>query len=289
MSAPQVAVQPYDFRTGTELSREALQNLRNQCERLAATLTRIMHAYLDSTAEFTVTACEPLSFERYLNELPDNHVLGPVEFSARRPHLWWQMDPALAGAVLGRMLGGEPEALTRRVTPLEAAVLRRFFQEIMDVWSSSWRRMAAWSPIAAPVIAGGGQLQGLVHAGELVRVAMKVEVSGAQGGLDLLLPVSTAQRMVAEEPRSATEPSTVSLAEAGAAQSISIPLAVWVHRGRLPLSELLRLGVGDVIPLGKPLNDPLIVAVRGQPKFLAQAGVRGGRLAARILEPISPA
>lgn len=286
MTLAHAALQPYDFRTGTELSREALSHLRAQCDRLAAALGRVMHAYLDCPTEFAVGACEATSFDRYLAELPELVVLGLVEFGARLPGVWWQMDAALAGAVLGRMLGGPPDGLPRRATGLEMAVLRRFFQELMDVWSTSWRRMAGWSPAAAQVMADGGQLQTVVHASEIVRVTMQVEVANVAGRLDLLLPVGTAQRMVSEEPGpGATETALDVSAASRSAGAITVPVAVVVHRGRLSLSEAMRVSEGDVLALGKPLDEPLTIAVRGQPKFIAQAGVRAGRIAARIIGP----
>ena len=117
---------------------------------------------------------------------------------------------------------------------------------------------------------------------------MDAEVAQVSGRLDLLLPVGTAQRLVGEQSAAEVgrqEPDAVQASRT--ASNIAVPVSVLVHRGRISLTEALNLHEGDVLPLGKPLDDPLTVALRGRAKFLAQAGTRAGRVAARILGPIN--
>ena len=289
-AAADVSLEPYDFRTGTELSREALSHLRVQSDRMAVALSRIMPAYLDCAVDFSLESVTPLTFERYLGELSDETLMGLVKMSARVPDIWWQIDPGPAGAALGRMLGGPPIEIRRTATALEMAVMRRFFQELMDIWASSWQRLRRWNPTVAQVVVGGGQLQTVVHTTELVRVSMQGEVAGVSGDLSVLLPVAAAQRLAGDQTddRPARD-EPIHLHASRTAHAINVPVAIVLHRDRLSLAEALGLRVGDVLSLSKPLDDPLIVTVRGQSKFLAQAGVRGGRIAARIIgSPSAP-
>ena len=279
--------EPYDFRTGTELSREALAQLRGQCERLAGALGRIMNAYLDCPTDFQVLSAEAADLEVYLEELPEAVVLGVVELSTHLPGMWWQIDMPIAGAALGRMLGGPPMQIGHRPTALELAVLKRLLQEVMDVWASTWDRMARWRPVVSSMAADGTALQTAICGGEIVRVRIAAEVSGVEGQVMLCLPVGTAQRMVGEVARQAGRVIDEVRATRAAGQ-ITVPVTVVVHQGHIGLAEVMELAEGDVLPLGKPLDDPLTVTVRGQPKFVAQAGVRAGRVAARILGPAAP-
>jgi len=283
-AADGATVEPYDFRTGTELSREALAQLRDQCERFAGALGRIMNAYLDCPTDFQVLSAEAADLEAYLEELPDAVVLGLVELSTHLPGMWWQLDMPIAGAALGRMLGGLPVQIQRRPTALELAVLKRLLQEVMDVWASTWERMARWRPLVSGMAADGTVLQTAFGGGEIVRVTIAAEIAGAEGRAILCLPVGTAQRMVGEVAR---QPGRMvdEVRASRAAGRITVPVAVVVHRGHISLAEVMELAEGDVLPLGKPLDDPLTVTVRGQPKFVAQAGVRAGRVAARVLGP----
>jgi len=251
------AVERYDFRTGTELSREPLSHLRTQCERLAAALSRVMQAYLDCPTDFGVGAVEAMSFDRYLGELPERALLGLVEMRSRLPGMWWQVDAEVGGTVLGRMLGGEPLEMDRPATALESAVLRRFVQELVDVWASSWPRLARWGPAASQVVADGAQLQAAIHAGEIIRVTFQAEVAQTAGRLALLLPVGTAQRLIAEDGAGDMARQAVDATQASrAATAITVPVAVLVHSGSIPLAEAMQLREGDVLPWASRWTTP---------------------------------
>ncbi len=277
----------YDFRTGTELSREALSQLRGYVEVLAAALGRIMNAYLGCSTEFRVTTAEAEGFEDYLHRFAEGTLMGMVGLTGQDTGMWWQLDGAVGGAALGRMLGGEPIQLTRRVTPLETAVLKRFVAEIVHVWTSTCKPIARCRPEVTDVIADAAGLQTVISATEIVRVDVDVEISGTTGKMSLCLPTATAQRLVTGAHRTDATAAQLRDPDAShAAQRITVPIAALVHRGTIPFARAMGLCEGDVLPLGKPLDDPLIIAVRGHDKFFAQAGMRSGRIAVRVLGPV---
>ncbi len=277
---------PYDFRTGSELSREALSQVQGQIDRLTVTLGRIMNVYLNCPTDFEVLSAEAMTFDVYLEQLGPAPLLGIVELQGHLSAMWWQMDGIAGGAALGRMLGGQPLELDRRATELELAVLRRFLREIVDVWASTSDKLMHWRPELIEVITDGIALQTAMRATEIVRVVISATIAGAQGQICLCLPVETVRSLVAEgSGATIDEPLDTSDASRTTAQ-IAVQVAAIVHRGVISFGDAMALSEGDVVPLGKPLDDPLIISVRGQDKFVAQAGVRSGRLSARILGPI---
>ncbi|MFO8079812.1 MAG: FliM/FliN family flagellar motor switch protein [Armatimonadota bacterium] len=284
-SAGHGATRTYDFRTGSELSREALSQLRMYSERLATALGRIINAYLDSAVRFEVTSVEGRGLEQFLAEVPRYCAMGMVELSGGLPQVLWQLDQELLGPVVGRMLGGAAEPMERPATMLESALLRRFIQEMLDIWSTSWERLGRRGPKVAEVLTESVQLRGKVREGEMVTVEMSAEIAGAVGQMRVAMPVATAQRLVGDqghvEERSGLDEER--LRHSG--ERIVVPVSVILHRTRIKLSEATKLREGDVIPLGKPVTDPMTVCVRGRPKFLARTGTADGRLAARLLGP----
>jgi flagellar motor switch protein FliM len=212
-----------------------------------------------------------------------------VELSGGLPATLWQLDPELLGPVVGRMLGGPAEPLERPATMLEAVLLRRFIQEMIDIWATSWERLGRREPRVTEVLTEAVQLRGKVREGEMVVVEMSAEIAGAGGRMRVALPVATAQRLVGDqgevEERREVDPERVR--QRG--ERIVVPVSVILHRTSIRLSEATKLRAGDVIPLGKPVTDPMTVCVRGKPKFLAQTGTSGGRLAAKLLGPCGAA
>lgn len=290
-------VEPYDFRTGSELSREALSQLRTYCERLAAALGRVISAYLDAPARFEVLEVEGSSLEEMLAETQAGSAVALVELTPPLPTVMLEIDQALIGAVVGRMLGGPPEEIDRPATALECALLARFSQEVMDLFATAWDRLARCRPTVTDVLAETVQLQAGVGSGpgvregETVRVRIPTTISGVEGTMTLWLPVGAAQRLLGDrttqsgKQRLPADEQSLRQMTQRSLKKIVVPVTVILHRSRILLSEAMSLREGDVVPLGKPVGEPALIAVRDQPKFRAETGVMDGRLAAKVLGP----
>jgi flagellar motor switch protein FliN/FliY len=72
---------------------------------------------------------------------------------------------------------------------------------------------------------------------------------------------------------------------------LDIPLEVTVEIGRtrLALRELLQLGPGAVVELGRPTGEPFDVLVNGKPIARGEAVLVNERFGVRLTEVISPA
>lgn len=275
----------YDFRTGSELSREALSQLRMYSERLATALGRIINAYLDSPARFEVVSVRGRGLEQFLSDMPRHCALGMIELSGGLPQILWQLDQELLGPVVGRMLGGPAEAIERPATMLEAALLRRFIQEMTDIWSTSWERLGRRDPRVTEVLTEAAQLRGKVREGEMVTIEVSAEIAGTSGLMRVAMPVAAAQRLVGDQGPVEKRREVDAERVRRRGERIVVPVSVILHQTRIRLSEATKLREGDVIPLGKPVTDPMVVCVRGKPKFLARTGTTDGRLAAKLLGP----
>ncbi len=282
----QTGTQSYDFRTGSELSREALSQIRVYAERLATGLGRIINAYLDSPARFEVRSVEGKDMEPFLEELPQSCAVGLIDLEGALPQILWELDQELVGPVVFRMLGGEPEAIERPATMLEAALLRRFIQEMVEVWTTSWDRLARQNPEVMDVATGAVALRGKVRDRELVTVELAASLAGTDGAMRVALPVAVAQRLVSDRDRSEEARALNAERLRASGERIVVPISVILQETTISLREATELSEGDVIPLGKPVDEPMTVCVRGKRKFLAQTGTRGGRLAAQLLGPV---
>ncbi len=276
----------YDFRTGSELSREALSQLRMYAERLATALGRILNAYLDSPAGFEVRSVQGRGLDELLEELPRHCAMGLVELQGPLPAILWQLDQELIGPVVCRMLGGEAELIERPATMLEAALLRRFMQEMVEVWTTSWARLAGFGPQVTDVLTEAAGLRGKMRDGELVIVDLDASIAGTDGLMRIAVPVAVAQRLVSDEDRPERSRALDAERLRLSGERIVVPVSVRLHETTISLSEATQLSEGDVIPLGKRVDDPMTVCVRGRPKFLAQTGTSAGRLAAKLLRPV---
>ena len=52
----------------------------------------------------------------------------------------------------------------------------------------------------------------------------------------------------------------------------------------VPLRNLMKLGVGDIVRLEQPAEKPVLLSIGGKPAFLARMGLRGRAKAVQIVE-----
>ena len=65
-----------------------------------------------------------------------------------------------------------------------------------------------------------------------------------------------------------------------------MPVVVQLARGSLSLRETAALQKGDVIKLDTATDEPAVVLLGNQPKFLAKPGLDGKRRAVKIIKTI---
>ncbi len=110
---------------------------------------------------------------------------------------------------------------------------------------------------------------------------------------DRVAPGTLALPAEAVLPQLGEDTTSVSAADAKVlldAQLANVPVGVSLHfapAAVLP-TQVLRLAVGDVLPLPHPQHRPLTIAVDGEPVGTAAVGANGSRLAGIVVTTTDP-
>lgn len=292
----------YDFRHAAKLSPDHMRLLQGRLAALSSALNRTMSLYLNSHAQFRVHSLDVSSYEQYLRNLAARPVLGVVSFDGGTLLALWEMSAPLAATALDCMFGGGGvgDEQLGEATPIQRAILRRFFQEVLSAWGELWDRLKALRPhVEAVATSPAGidlrtEAPHLRAADERVFSAMlECTIAGTRGMMRVCLPLGIVKRLLRDEHEAVTAGDVEAHASARSLADHSptceplsdAPVAVTacLEPSPLPMSELLRLQPGAVISLRLPANEPFTVNVAGVPKFRATAGTANGRLAVRIV------
>ena len=126
----------------------------------------------------------------------------------------------------------------------------------------------------------------------MIAVCMIVAAFSIRVG-DRVAPGTLALPAEAVLPQLGEDATSVSAADARAlldAQLANVPVGVSLHfapAAVLP-TQVLRLAVGDVLPLPHPQHRPLTIAVDGEPVGTAAVGANGSRLAGIVVTTTDP-
>jgi flagellar motor switch protein FliM len=282
----------YDFKRPQRLSKEQLrliENIHEQFARLcssslAASMRMVIDVQLAFTdqvlyGEFIVSLPNPCSAYSFSMDPPG----GPAVLS---------FSPELLMAVIDRAFGGkgqgfsdEPRALTR----LEIGVVNKLVNRILGDLEATWE-VAVPVRIADVVMETSPDFIRIAASGDAVMlVAFEAHSSHVSGLVHLCYPLTTLNPLLPQlspqhqrrtQPSSAPSPAL----RYRALGKVKVPVVVQVARGSLPLREVAGLKPGDVIVLDTAKDEPAVIFLGKQPKFLGRPGLDGRQRAIKITE-----
>ncbi len=279
----------YDFRQGSKLAPDQMREVEEVLQNLARVLRRTLGVYLNASVWLELQALSQGSGEQYLRNLPDQPITALFELLPHTPKAVWQMDAPLAYGALHCMLGGRPdncELITEReLSPVEAAVLRRFCKEILDTWALTWPLLDGQAPVVKEVVGDIAQVDVELRHEQVVIALIEANFAGQEGRMWLGLPAGILQMMLrkVETKAAGKQISSALLSNTGATE---VKLHVYLAQQMMWLSALQELQEGMQIDLEHHVSDPVAVYLAGKKKFLARTGTQRGRLAVQITEVV---
>jgi len=284
LPAPEV----YDFARPSTLAREHARVLELAFETFARQWGTQLTAKVRAVSQVTCEQVEMTTYDEYAASLPalTGMVLLPITGLTPKGVLQVPLDAALTW--VSHALGASKPLPTpdRTFTPIEQALVRKIVEDALDDLRYSFGGL-----LAQDVTVGGFQFNSqfaqAAQKGDLMIVAsFSIRVG------DRIAPGTLALPAEAVLPQLGEAAAHVSPADARAqldAQLESVPVGVslrFAPAAVLP-TQVLRLAVGDVLPLPHPQHRPLTIAVDGEPVGTAAVGANGSRLAGIVVTTTS--
>lgn len=279
----------YDFRYASKLSPDNMRSLQGRLTALVNVLNRTMSLYLNTDADFRVHSLDVTGYDQYLRNLAVDPILGVISFGTGSPPALWEISAPLAYAALDCMLGGTGRTVQQQAaeaTPIEKAILRRLFQEILSAWMELWDRLEILRPQVETVVTSHAKI-GVAGDDRLFSAMLESTMASTRGMIRLCLPLGVVKRLLRDEREavSATEltPTSPSLPIAEPLADTPVSVRAYLQVPSVPLNELLHLEPGTEINLRLPANEPFHVCIGEVDKFVARAGTANGRTALQLL------
>lgn len=281
----------YDFKRPNRISKNVLQSLHFLHERYARNLSLNLSAYLRTIADIVLLSVDQLSYAEFLMSLPETTCINVVNIMPQGGMLAFELNPTLVFAIIEKLMGGSSETPTqnREITLLEQHLIEGFVQMSLRDLREVWQTIGETNFLLDRQETSP-QLVQIVAPNEIVVVIVfEVKIGQTSGMMNYCIPAiyldpfamelrqenrtDIGTRMTAEDYRRIDE------VLANAVTSLAVDL---VER-RIAIRDLLALKEGDVLALGKPVRDPVLVKVAGIPKYRAAFGTRDGKKAAKIV------
>lgn len=278
----------YNFRRPDRVSKEQIHSLHFLHDRFARNVSTSMSAYLRTITELTVVSVEQFSYSEFLMSLADPTAFYALSIPPVDELGALEINPAVAFAMIDRMLGGVGKAATpnRALTEIEQNVVDSLVKLLLDALTETWKPIVDLSFGIRGRETRPQMLQVAAPNETVLMVTFDMRVGESRGMANLCLPVSIVEtsgsHFAQAWHRQRREPTQV---ERGWLQEnlARVPVALdAMLQARLSARELLALTPGDVVSLGVAAHKPIDVLVGNTVKFKGRLAIDQGRVGVRI-------
>jgi len=280
---------PFDLHRPRVLrphQREWLEGLFDNATKL---LAPILKRDLGTEVVVEFVGGDTVYLDKFLAQIPEPINIFPVNYRGYDFQGLLCLDAAMAFWFVDTLLGGgaEGEDRNRSLTDTESAVAKKVVEQMLDEVHT----------VFAPTVQVECDVEGFVGSRVQTHTlkppplgylcTFRVQWRTEEGQFQYVVPIKTLRPLVRKlEPKSDEQRAKRLDALFGslgqAFLTVDLNVAAVLGEPTLSLRELTNLKVGDVLPLGRGLDEPIEVAIQGKPKLTGAFGVQRGRYAVVI-------
>lgn len=297
MSAPMVAPAPetYDFTNPQRLTRDRMRTIGAIHDRVMRGFEAWLFSRVRGQISIDLSQVDIISFGEFTAAL----AMPCAAYGFEVLETGGQQGVVEVGSDFSTLLvdrffggGGDPQKIDRALTPIERLAVRLVVERLLTLLSDSWRayvpmEFALRSFESLPIM-----VRGLQKDEPVLVSLLAITVDGNASEVRVALPLNALGEFFAtRETRRVSEMAGTDaervLARSVAENSIRstlVEVAARLPDFNAPITSLLALRVGAVLPTGIPVTTPLDVSIGNANRFHAVPGRIGPRLAIRLID-----
>ncbi len=288
-----IVVEPFDFRTPVFLAEGELRRLRMVHQEYISTLSVRFSDLLRTDVNLKMSKLTTLAFGKFQETMrtPSHIALFKVE---PLPGIGvFEIPPKMALSLSNRMLGGKGLSSEgeRYLTEIEIALLEELIDIVLSEWCQQWKEEDELHARQLGYESNPRFLQ--VCSNDTVMLILGIE--GLAGDtvdeMQIALPYTMLEPIIKKMQAGRNREMEMHAAKPKTNwrqpfEKISVPVTADWSVGKILLSDVLQLRVGDVIELPRSTIDDTKIRVASQPRFRASVGVENNRVVAQIQNPL---
>lgn len=280
----------YDFRRPSRFSREHVRALQIVNETFARQFALILSTALHTSCQVTVAAVHQYTGEEYTRTVPNPSLLALLNVDPLPGTGVLQLPMGLVMSVVDRLLGGPggPDQPNRAMSDIEIGLVRTLLERIVHELTYAFEALTPVTPGVAGLESDPLFLQIAAPSEPVIVSEFTMRIGEQPATSTLCLPYSTLKPVL--DSLTASQVTHRTADDELAAQAVerqlsgvAVELAVAFREVTVTSSQLLALALGDVLPLGHPVSQPLAVLADGVQVAAAVPGSHGHHLACQIV------
>jgi len=291
---PQSGVRPYDLSSPDRVVRHRMQTLELINERFARRLRNVFFSFMRRSADITVQALRIQKYSDFERHLPVPNNLNVVDIKPLRGSSLFTFDPGLVFLVIDSLFGGHGRYNTRvegrDFSTTEQRIIQRLLAMTLESYAQAWEPVYAVQPQYVRSETHT-KFASITRGNEIVVVStFQIEFGAAGGTLNVCLPYSMIEPLRDLLTRPLQSGGIDAIDQRWAQQlsrqvrSADVELTVDFAKIDMTVAQLLRLQIGDVLPIAIPKT--VTANASGVPVLECTVGTSNQHYALRVQKVI---
>ena len=283
----------YDFSSQDRIVRGRMPTLEMVNERFARHMRISLFNMMRRTAEVSINGIQMIKFGEYIHTLFVPTSLNMVRFRPLKGTGLITMEARLVFILVDNFFGGDgryhAKIEGREFTPTERRIIQMLLKLIFEDYKEAWSPVmdVSFEYLDSEV---NPSMANIVSPTEVVVISsFHIELDGGGGDFHVALPYSMLEpirELLDAGVQSDKEDTDMRWSKALRDEIMDVPVALNTKflEVDIPLSQLMDLQVGDIIPIEMP--EHITVLIEDLPTFRAKLGRSRDNLALKIKEKI---
>jgi len=286
-------VKVYDFKRALRFSKDQIRSLTRIHENFARLLTNFFSAQLRTFVQITVATVDQIPYEEFIRSIPKMTILNVFEVNPLDGRIVMEVNPNIAYAMLDRVLGGRGSSINKvdSLTEIETKIMGNLFERGFENLQEAWATLAKIDPVLTEFEINPQFLQMVSPNETVIVISLNTQIGEASGMINICIPHVVLEPIISKLSvhhwmQTATKerlPEEIAMIE-NKVRTADISIVAEIGKTEISIQDFLYLDIGDVIDLNAHLDQSLTVNIGGIPKFTAQPGKVGKKMAVQILD-----
>ncbi|MEB3285156.1 MAG: flagellar motor switch protein FliM [Candidatus Sericytochromatia bacterium] len=289
-------VRVYDFKRQNKFSKEHIRTLSMIHENFARILSTVLSAHLRMVVQIEVASVEQLTYDEFIRSLPSPTIVNIFSIDPLVGNCIFEINLDIASAIIDRMLGGPGKVsrMRRDLTEIERALVGTIVLRAHEAFKEAWSTVVTVNPKQESMETNPRFIQIVPPTDVVVLITFEAKFGESSGPLSICIPYVVLEPVInmissqmmftlAKQQQSPEHARDIRQK----VEQAKIPFQVLLGTAELTVGDILRVGVGDVIPLNSYVDDDLPVLIADTVKFRARPGLVRNKLAVQLTRVIA--
>ena len=291
-------VKEYDFRSPKKFTKERIKILDSIFDNYARLLSSYLTGLLRLYCKVSLSSIEEQRYFEFNNALPDYVMMGMVDLGIHDDDIEecttiLQLSNSLTYTMIDRLLGGKGEYkdADRDFTEIEVSIMDNIMNHMAGLLREPCETYVNLTPQLINIETNSRVISSVGYDDTMIIVALEVTISDTKSIVTVVMSALDLDEIMAKFVHKATRSSRRydSTKEAERRESIMralntsvLDITAILSETQLDMSDVINLQVGDIIPLGKPIDGNISLQVGGKTWFDGKLGTYNHKKAVKI-------